>query len=224
MSSRKIRLLLWSGCLAGVVLFAGDMLFYGGWLFDPDKLGAGATTGEARKLTTDLKDLHRRYMEASIRHDLKTLSAMMADDIVWKLGPWTFMGKKQALGPNGYDAGMETKLEYSHVIIKGDTVEFELIERNDELRAVGCGELHHYPRFVFEDGLVKRIESWKATEATPGFEECARRDEIFLKWVRENHPEAVAILWDSKNKPIFSRETGALTRKLANEWKVRKIP
>ncbi len=31
MNSRKIRFLLWSGCLGGVVLFAGDMLYYGGW-------------------------------------------------------------------------------------------------------------------------------------------------------------------------------------------------
>jgi len=31
LNSRKIRLLLWSGCLGGVVLFSGDMLFYGAW-------------------------------------------------------------------------------------------------------------------------------------------------------------------------------------------------
>ena len=31
MNSIKIRFLLWSGCLGGVVLFAGDMLYYGGW-------------------------------------------------------------------------------------------------------------------------------------------------------------------------------------------------
>jgi len=31
MNSRKIRLLLWSGCLAHVILFAGDMLYYGEW-------------------------------------------------------------------------------------------------------------------------------------------------------------------------------------------------
>jgi len=31
MNSRKIRLLLWCGCLGAVILFAGDMLFYGDW-------------------------------------------------------------------------------------------------------------------------------------------------------------------------------------------------
>jgi hypothetical protein len=31
MNSKKIRLLLWAGCLGSVILFAGDMLFYGEW-------------------------------------------------------------------------------------------------------------------------------------------------------------------------------------------------
>ncbi|OGD36147.1 MAG: hypothetical protein A2V45_12130 [Candidatus Aminicenantes bacterium RBG_19FT_COMBO_58_17] len=31
MTSRKIRLLLWAGCLGAVIYFAGDMLCYGGW-------------------------------------------------------------------------------------------------------------------------------------------------------------------------------------------------
>ncbi len=31
MSPKKIRLLLWAGCLGAVVLFAGDILFYGEW-------------------------------------------------------------------------------------------------------------------------------------------------------------------------------------------------
>jgi len=31
MNSTKIRLLLWSGCLGAVILYAGDMLYYGRW-------------------------------------------------------------------------------------------------------------------------------------------------------------------------------------------------
>jgi len=31
MNSRRVRLLLWSGCLGAAILFAGDMLFYGEW-------------------------------------------------------------------------------------------------------------------------------------------------------------------------------------------------
>ena len=31
MNTSKIRLLLWGGCLGAIILFAGDMLFYGEW-------------------------------------------------------------------------------------------------------------------------------------------------------------------------------------------------
>lgn len=31
MTSRKIRLLLWAGCLEAGILLAGDMLYYGKW-------------------------------------------------------------------------------------------------------------------------------------------------------------------------------------------------
>src|SRR5437879_4205688 len=31
MSSRTVRMMLWSGFLGSIILFAGDMLFYGGW-------------------------------------------------------------------------------------------------------------------------------------------------------------------------------------------------
>ena len=31
MTDRTIRMLLWSGCLGGVILFVGDMLYYGAW-------------------------------------------------------------------------------------------------------------------------------------------------------------------------------------------------
>jgi len=43
MDRRKVRLLLWAGCLGAAVLFAGDMLFYGNWgsgrSFTPDNVG-----------------------------------------------------------------------------------------------------------------------------------------------------------------------------------------
>jgi hypothetical protein len=31
MNTTKIRLLLWAGCLGAIILFAGDMLYYGAW-------------------------------------------------------------------------------------------------------------------------------------------------------------------------------------------------
>ncbi len=49
------------------------------------------------------REWHRRYMVASNEHDLHTLRAMTADDVVWRLGPWTFVGKEQVLLPHEND-------------------------------------------------------------------------------------------------------------------------
>ncbi len=184
--------------------------------------GSGSANGAKSAPTTDLKELHRRYMEASIHHDLRTLRALTAKDAVWTLGGQTLVGKEQVLGPNEFDIGMQTELEYSNVVVKGNTVEFELTERNCLTRAVGVREMHHYPRFVFENGLVKRKESWKDS---PNLRELAPRQmELLMKWLREKHPDDLAKLSDSHRKGIYSQETGALTCKLANEWAASKAP
>ncbi len=174
----------------------------------------------APKSTTDVKELFRRYTEAAIRHDLRTVRAMTAEDAVWVLGGQTLMGKEQVLGPNEFDIGMQTQLEYSNAVVKGNTVEFELTERNCLTHALGVKELHHYVRFVFEKGLVKRKEEWKDS---PTLKQLAPRQmELLIKWAREKHPDDFAKLSDSKGHIIFGEETGVLTCKLANEWVASK--
>ncbi len=174
------------------------------------------------KSTTDIKELHRRYMKASIHHDLKTLRSMTAEDAVWILGGQTLVGKEQVLGPNEFDIGMQTELEYSNVVVKGNTVEFELTERNCLTRALGVREMHHYVRFVFENGLVKRKEPWKDS---PSLKQLAPRQmELLVKWSRGKHPDDFANLSDSKGNIIYSEETGALTCRLANAWVASNPP
>ncbi len=164
----------------------------------------------------NIKELHRRYMEASIQYDLEPLRSMTSQDIVWQLGPRKLVGLEAALGPNAYDVGMKTELDYHDVIVKGDTVEFEVDERSDLIRAVGMEEVRHYVRFVFENGLLKKKEPWKKSLDA---EEGARRRAPFIRWIREKHPEVVDQLAAKENKFIFSKENGVLMRKLANEWR-----
>ena len=164
-------------------------------------------------------ELHQKYMKASINHDLETLSSMTAEDAVWKLGPYNLTGKKAVLGPNFYDAGLENKLEYKDVNVKGDTVEFKLLEINDIFIAVGMREVRRFPRFIFKAGLLKKKEPWKpSTDMT----EVMRRQIPLRKWIRENHPAAIEQFLDSNGDFIFSKENGVLMRKLALEWQGEK--
>lgn len=77
---------------------------------------------EEPQAASKVREWHRRYMEASNAHDLETLRAMTSDDIVWRLGPWTLVGKEQALLPHENDLVMNTTLDVRNVRITGNTV------------------------------------------------------------------------------------------------------
>lgn len=164
----------------------------------------------------DIQELHRKYMEASMNHDIETLRAMMAEDIVWELELFTFQGIEEALGPHEYDAGIENSIEYSNVVVRGDTVEFELVETNELSKAFGMNEVHQFPRFIFKDGLVHRKELWKRSTDK---RELSRRVKPFQKWIRKTHPEAMKTFFNSGKKFIHNRETGQLYVQLLKEWR-----
>ncbi len=165
--------------------------------------------------TQDIKELHEKYMTASINHDIETLSAMTHEDVVWRLGPYTFKGKEAALGPNRYDTGTGTILKFTNVVISGDTVEFELFEQNEILFAIGMEGVHHYPRFIFKDGLVINKEPWKKS---PDVQEMNRLAQPRRDWIRENHPEVVQKFFNLDGNFIFNRENGELAIQMTREW------
>lgn len=175
-----------------------------------------AIIGCKSAMTHNIKELHQMYMAASIRHDIEKLSAMTHKDIVWQLGPYTLEGKEAALGPNRYDASIGNIIEYNNVVVLDDTVEFELVERNELLSAIGMERIRHYPRFIFKDGLVFRKESWKKS---PDIPEMNRRAKPKRDWISENHPEVIQKFFDSDGNFIFNRENGKLAIKMTREWK-----
>ena len=167
----------------------------------------------------DVAQQFERYSEASASHDLETLAALTADDVVWQLGPYRLDGKKAALGPNAYDRGTGTSLIFRDISVEGNVVECELIERSEIIQALGMEELRHYPRYTFENGLVVRKEpSTNQPPAEYSMVEFNRRMAPLRKWIRENHVEAISKLLDSEGAFTFSERNGALMLRLTREW------
>ncbi len=164
---------------------------------------------------TDLKVVLERYLKASDRHDLKTLRAMTAEDAVWKLGPDLLAGRDAVLAPNACDAGANTRLKWSNVVVHGNSVEFELVERNDIIRALGIPELRHFVRFTFEGELVKRKEE---SQPAVGIEALQAKGALFLTWLRQSHPKALRRIMTPEGRFIYSRENCRMEAKLAAEW------
>lgn len=183
----------------------------------------GSVTRGARQQVSEfsVRLLHQRYMTASIRHDLATLRRLTAADATWQLGPYAFRGRDAVLGPNAYDAGIDNQLEYRNVVVRGDTVETELTERNDLVRAVGMSEVRSYPRYVFEDGLLIRKEPWRASK---DLVELQARVEPLRRWIRTHHPEALEILLSEPGRFRFSEASGALMLRLARQWNEAGAP
>ncbi len=161
------------------------------------------------------QELHRHYMEALINHDLEALRQLTSSDFVWQLGPYTLSGVEEALAPNEYDAAMEAELSYNNVEIAGDTVEFDLWESSDMIRAVGLDSLLHHIRIIFAEDLVVRREFSRPSAELNDF---GRRMMPLQIWIQQNHPETLPSLVNNRGFFIFSKESGVLMRKLAEEW------
>lgn len=68
MTSRKIRLLLWAGCMGAAIFFGGDMLCYGGW-------GSGQVLFAERMARVALWRLHLCSITAPVGTGLYLLGA-----------------------------------------------------------------------------------------------------------------------------------------------------
>jgi len=165
---------------------------------------------------TKIRELHRIHMEASINHDIETLRTLMHDDIIWYLGADTLRGKEKAIVPHEYDAGYKTILKYSNVVVKDDTVRFDLLETNDQVKFFGMEGIRLYPQFIFKDGLVYRKMQWKKSGDMP---ELIRRSQPFINWVKTMHPEALKIIRKPNGRFNFNFETGRLLLQLFHQWR-----
>jgi len=173
----------------------------------------------------DVAQQFERYAKASTEHDLATLEALTADDIVWQLGPYRLEGKEAVLGPNAYDAGIENELVYRNARIEGNVVEFELIETNEVIRAVGMTEVRSYPRLEFENGQLKRkVGSWRDSPVEYSMVELNRRKAPLRRWIRDTHPKAIQRLVDAEGNFVFSQDNGALMLRLTRDWVAAGAP
>jgi hypothetical protein len=75
--------------------------------------------------------------------------------------------------------------------------------------------VHHYPRFIFEDGKVRRKEPWQPSS---DMAEVNVRMQPLRNWIRQEHPEALEILMDGSGALVFRQEGGELMKVLDLEW------
>jgi len=177
-------------------------------------LAVACGSSDQRALTAAL----RSYVDAANRHDLAALGQMVTEDVAWYLGPDTLRGRQAVLAPHAFDSGANTVLLVDQVEVRGDTVEFDLVEHNDVLDALGIAELHHFPRFVFRDGLIAKIRARRQPLELLAFSDSVAS---FMQWLGQHDPAAFARLWPD-GRFAYSAEAGTTMPALVLEWRRRK--
>jgi hypothetical protein len=155
------------------------------------------------------------YIAAANRHDLHAVRAMTAEKATWQLGPTTLRGPDEMLAPLAFDQGAHTVLEASNIVVTGDTVDFDLLERNDVLRAYGIPALHHSPRMILRKGQIYRI-----TVRRPPLEQKDFVDTVaaFRRWFQAQRPDLYEQFYPG-GRFNYARSTGEGLPKAIAAWK-----
>jgi len=179
---------------------------------------ASACTRSNAPPAQNAQRVFQQYIEAANQHDLNSVSELTAEDAIWYLGTDTLVGREEVLRPLAFDEGARTVLEASNIVVRGDTVDFEVLERNDVLLALEIEELHHFPRMIIHEGLIYSISARR-----PPLEQAMFVDSVvaFMQWLHAEEPKAFDRLWPG-GKFNFARETGEEMPRLIEQWKNRR--
>ncbi len=162
------------------------------------------------------EEILRKYIEAANKHDMETLREIFAEDVIWHLGPDTLVGIEEILGPHLFDAGANTVIIVHDITATSpDAIEFELVEKNDVLGALGIPELHHFVRIEFADGKITRMTPTRPPAEQESF---VKGVVAFMQWLKDYHPEGYDTIWPG-GKFNYSRPVGEEMPGLVRDWK-----
>ncbi len=155
-----------------------------------------------------------QFITAANKHDLAAMQRLLADEVIWYFGEDTLSGKAAVMRQLEFDASVKTTYRAVDVVVRGDAIDFELIERSDLLQTLGISALHRFPRFILRDGLIFRRLARQPIREEKLFTE---RMMHFINWISQNRPEAMQKLWP-QNQFIYGKDGAQLMLRLVREW------
>lgn len=173
-----------------------------------------ATAGHGQS-PQDVHTLHERYMQATLNSDEESIRRITAEDFEWELGGPIPTCKEGALRVIAQDFATQTEFSWENIVIKGDTVDCDVIISNDLMRAIGTEQVRLFPRFIYKDHLLRRIEYWKSSE---DYRESHRRMMALRKWTSEEKSHLLPQIVNANGQLILTEEANALRVQLAKEW------
>ena len=165
-----------------------------------------------------LLNLVEGFFEAANQHAVEKIMALFNDNAEFELvGLYRVEGKEQIWNVFEYDAGVNTKLDFSCLQIDGDTVKGWMIEKNDRLEAIGFKKLD-YPicTLEFRGGRIQRFLA-KADESS--VRKIMEALQGFLPWITQYYPTDRKKLFTTEGRFIYNRRNWERAVELLKEWK-----
>jgi hypothetical protein len=168
----------------------------------------------------DLLTIVEAFEDAANRHAIDEIMSMFSDDAEFELmGLARLVGKMEIRAIFEYDAGVKGEIHFINCITKKGTVNCQLVEHNDRLRAAGLDKLL-YPSCVlsFTNRLIR---SWQAVldpEPVRTFDQFWGAVRL---WIAEHHPADYARIFTPEGSFIRNRDNGERAVQLAKEYRSR---
>ena len=155
--------------------------------------------------------LLQTYQAASNRHDIEACVALFTAAGSIEMGGEVYAGSQALRAAHEYDLGSQTLVEFRDFEVEGDLVRCTFWNEHELSRAIGNSGMTGQAEFTIQEGRIAKFNI-----LPPGDEERKRVMEKAgpaIKWLRENHPEAVA-KWKG-----FDRAAGEAVFALAELWR-----
>ncbi|HRQ40387.1 MAG TPA: nuclear transport factor 2 family protein [Chloroflexota bacterium] len=154
------------------------------------------------------------YQAACNRHDIEACVAMFTEAGEIVSGGESYVGTAVIRAAHEYDLASHTLVEFRDFEIEGNVVRCTFWNEHELSRAIGTGGMTGKAEFTFADGRIQKFHILPPDD-TERQRVMAKVGPTF-KWLRENHPEAVA-RWQG-----FDRAAGEAVTALADLWRAHQ--
>ncbi|MDA0246232.1 MAG: hypothetical protein OT477_22710 [Chloroflexi bacterium] len=159
--------------------------------------------------------LLNRYETLSNQHDIDGCVAMFAENGTIVSEGESYTGREALIAAHEYDQASNTQVAFRNVELMGDhMVRCTFWNEHELSRATGSDGMTGQAEFTFNGDFIETFNI-----LPPPLEERQRVMQVIgsaFKWLRENHPEAVA-KWNG-----FDRPAGEAIAHLAALWRTHQ--
>jgi len=171
-----------------------------------------------QKKLPDNAHLLKQYISAANSHNFEILTELISENAAWHLHGDTLIGRAEVLSPLRFDEAINTKLDVRNVQVRGDTVDFDLVEKNDVLYGLGFDSLIHFGRFVYSNAKIVL----KTSRFPPvPFKTLSDSAVAFYQWLKFSDSLAYNQVISSDGKFQYSYKSGKIILDQIPKWRKR---